>query len=252
MNVLFVPSLGLDVSLIERLAASIDYPVEHKIAYNNGPDGALEQFGDDHPDWEVKEPACGNRGVAGSWNDCAKLFPDSPAWLLVNEDAHFLPGYLERICKTADLCPGAPLIHLNDSNAFYCFVWTAVGREKHGEFDENLWPAYYEDVDMRIRHRLAGVTGYPYALQGLPPMPHGKPKSGGVNYQAMIQGCGLLNRLYWLRKWGSLNFEEALYQTPYKDHRLTPKSVIWYPEHRAALYPLWNAFLSLPNPSIYG
>lgn len=252
MNVLFVPSIGLDVSLLERLATSIDFPVEHKVAYNNGPSDALEAFGDAHPDWTVIEPVCGNRGVAGSWNDAAKLFPEEDSILLVNEDAHFLPGYLKRICELADLCPGAPLIHLNDSNAYYCFVWTKIGREKYGTFDENLWPAYYEDCDMRIRHRLMGVTGYPYALQGLPPMPHGKSRTGGVNYSAMIQGCGLLNRDYWQKKWGGYNQHEvALYGTPYKDQRLTPKDWVWYPEHRAKLYPLWQAFLEAPSPSIY-
>lgn len=250
MQTLFVPSLGLDDSLLRRLAASVDYPVKTKVAYNNGPEGALGAFKESHPDWYVMEPACGNRGVAGSWNDCAKLFSSEPAWLIMNEDAWFLPGYLEKICRCMDANPDAPVIHLNDSNAFYCFGWSLAGREKFGEFDENLWPAYMEDSDMRVRHRLQGVTTYPYALQGLPPLPHGKPYTGGVNYTALIQGTSLINRTYWLRKWGALDQEQAVYQTPYRDHRLTPKDWVWYPEHRAKLYPLWEAFMSLPNPSI--
>lgn len=256
MNVLFVPSIGLDVSLLERLAASVDYPIKYKVAFCNGPEGALNEFAERHPDWVVKDSPVGNRGVAGAWNDCAKWFSSEPAWLIINEDAHFLPGYLEQICKCADANLDAPIIHLNDSNAYYAFVWTLAGREKFGEFDENFWPAYHEDCDMRVRHRLMGVTTYPYALQGLPPLPHGKPKTGGINYSALIQGAGLINRTYWIRKWGSNKsfdrmFEEGAYQTPYRDHRLTPKEWVWYPEHRAKLYPLWEAFMSLPNPSIY-
>jgi hypothetical protein len=250
MNILFVPSIGLDVSLLERLSDSIDYPVNRKVVYNNGPTGALEGFRESHPDWIVKEPAFGNRGVAGSWNDCAKMFADDPTMLLMNEDAYFLPGYLEKICKCADAHLGDAVIHLNDSNAYYCFVWTQAGRETYGTFDENLWPAYYEDCDMRIRHRLMGVHGYTYALQGLPPLPHGKPSTGGINYSAMMQGCGLLNRQYWVRKWGSLNYEQATYQTPYKDDRLTPANWEWYPEHRAKLFPLWESFMA-QSPSIY-
>src|SRR5205823_3176405 len=107
------------------------------------------------------------------------------------------------------------------------------------------------DCDMRIRHRLKGYTGYVYALQGLEPLPHGKPRTGGVNYNAMLQGCGLLNREYWLRKWGSLNFENATYQTPYKDHRLTVDQWVYYPEERVPRRRMWEIFMSLPSPSIY-
>lgn len=250
MNVLFVPSLGLDVSLLERLADSIDYPINYKIALNNGTEDALEKFGDDHPDWTILEPATGNLGVSGSWNYAAKLFPDESI-LIVNEDAWFLPGQLEKICKCANANPNEPIIYLNSSQAYYCFVWHPAGREQIGLFDPNFFPGYYDDCDYRVRMRLKGITKHVYALEGEPVVPHGKPRTGGVNYSAMIQGCGLINRTYWQRKWGNLNLEEALYQTPYKDQRLTIKDIIWYPEHRAKLYPLWEAFLSLPNPSIY-
>lgn len=253
MNVLFVPSLGVPDSLLllERLAQSIDYPVQYKVAFNNGIAGALDEFRDKHQDWIVKESHIGNMGVAGSWNYCAKWWSSQPAWLLMNEDAWFLPGYLEKICQCVDANLTAPIIHLNDSHAYYCFAWTLAGRDAFGEFDENFWPAYMEDCDMRVRHRLMGVTTYPYALQGMPPLPHGKPKSGGVDYSAMIQGCGLLNRAYWRRKWGAMNFEEAIFRHPYNDHRLTEKEWVWYPEHRSELHPLWRTFIEAPEPSIY-
>lgn len=251
MNVLFVPTIGLDISLLERLAASVDYPVKYKVAWNNGEPGALEKFESKHPDWYVKESPIGNRGVAGSWNDCARNFSSESSWLIMNDDAYFLPGYLQQICETADAYLDEPIIHLNNSNAYYCFIWTLAGVNEYGFFDENLWPAYYEDCDMRIRHRLKNRTGYVYALQGKPPLPHGKPKTGGVNYSAMLQGCGLLNRAYWLRKWGSFNYEESTYQNPYRDQRLGVSEWVWQPQHRAELYPLWRTFMELPNPSIY-
>lgn len=250
MNVLFVPSIGLDVTLLERLAASVDYDMKWKVVLNNGPLGALEVFARAHPDWIVKEEG-NNLGVAGSWNYAAKLFPDEPAILLMNEDAYFLPGYLQRICAVSDHCVhDAPLVYLNDSRAFYCFVWHAVGREKIGTFDENLWPAYYEDCDYRIRVAMSGMTCQ-YALPEDTPLPHGKPRTGGTDYNAMIQGCGLFNRAYWLKKWGSLDFEKATYEHPYRDHRLSPKEWVWYPEERAKRFPLWQTFVEQPNPSIY-
>ncbi len=133
MNVLFVPTLGLDLSLLERLASSVDYPIARKMAFNNGEPGALDSFRDAHPDWIVKESAFGNMGVAGSWNQCAKLFPEEQSWLIMNDDAWFLPGYLETICKCSNEHETEPLIHLNSSNAYYCFVWTKTGRREFGE-----------------------------------------------------------------------------------------------------------------------
>lgn len=104
---------------------------------------------------------------------------------------------------------------------------------------------------MRIRHKLMGYNGYVYALEGLEPLPHGKPKTGGTDYNAMIQGCGLLNRQYWLRKWGSLDYETPTYHTPYKDHRLAVNEWVYYVEERIQRRVLWDAFMNLPNPSIY-
>lgn len=252
MNVLFVPTLGLDVTLLERLAQSVDYPLKWKVAFNNGEPGALDSFRDRHSDWIVKESAFGNLGVAGSWNQCAKLFPEESSWLLMNDDAWFLPGYLETICKTARKHADEPIIHLNSSNAYYCFVWSGHGAEMFGEFDENLWPAYYEDCDMRVRHKLKGYNGYVYALEGLEPLPHGKPQTGGVNYNAMLQGCGLLNRQYWFYKWGNQNFEAATYQTPYKDQRLGVDQWVWQEQGRMIRKQIWESWMSLPSPSIYG
>jgi hypothetical protein len=234
------------------LADSIDYPVKYKVAFNNGEPGALQQFEETHKDWIVKDSPVGNRGVAGSWNDCAKWFSSEPCWLLMNEDAYFLPGHLENICLCADQYPSAPVIYLNESMAYYCFVWTQFGRNAIGEFDENLWPAYYEDCDYRVRMRLLNLqSSCALALADLPPLPHGKPFSGGTDYAAMLQGCGLLNRAYWLKKWGSFNYENAAYFSPYRDQRLTPRDTVYDPVHRAKLYPLWETFMAMPGRSIY-
>lgn len=252
MNVLFVPCLSLDTSLLERLASSIDYPIQSKMAFNNGIDGALDKFADEHPDWIVVDSPFGNRGVADSWNECAKLFPEQPAWFICNEDCWFLPGYLETICKCSDDHLDQPIIFLNSSHAFYAFVWHSVGKNIIGDFDANLWPAYYEDCDYKIRLRAKGYNGFVYALQGLEPLPHGKPRTGGMNYNAMLQGCGLLNRYYWLRKWGNQDFHgQADYKTPYRDQRLTVDQWVWKPEERETRKRIWDAWMALPNPSIY-
>lgn len=251
MNTFFVPSLGMrdSIELLDRLAASVDWEIPNKIILNNGIEDILTEWNDRHPGWKVVDSPTGNKGVADSWNWIARSYPDEMI-LIANEDCWFLPGQLAQICRCADQNPTEPVIYLNSSQAYYCFIWSAVGRKEIGEFDPNFFPSYYEDCDYRVRLRLTGKTEYVYALEGQPVVPHGKPKTGGINYSSMQQGCGLLNRTYWLRKWGSLDFDKATYQTPYKDHRLTVKDVVWYPEHRAKLFPLWEAFMEM-NPSIY-
>ena len=252
MNVLFVPTLGLDLTLLERLAASVDYPIRSKCVFNNGEPGACDSFRDAHPDWQVKESAFGNLGVAGSWNQCAKMFPEEQSWLIMNDDAYFLSGYLETIVNCARQHEDQPIIYLNNSNAYYCFVWTAKGKRDVGDFDENFWPAYYEDCDYRIRLGRMGYNGYVYALQGQEPLPHGKLKTGGTNYNALLQGCGLLNRYYWLRKWGNQDFHgQSNYETPYRDQRLTVDQWVWRPEERETRRKIYDAWMPLPNPSIY-
>lgn len=253
MNVLFVPSLGLldSIPLLERLAASIDYPVQRKMVFNNGIEGILDEFGDKHSDWIVLDSPTGNKGVADSWNECAKLFPESPSWMLCNEDCWFLPGQLEAICKCSDQHLDEPLMYPNSSQPFYCFVWHAWGKHHVGEFDANFAYAYYEDCDYRVRMRLMGITGHSYAIEGKPPVQHGKPQTGGMNYNAFLQACGLLNREYWQRKWGNQNFEHATYETPYRDQRLTVDQWVWKPEERETRRKIYDAWMSLPNPSIY-
>ncbi len=253
MNVMFVPSIGLpdSIPLLERLAASIDYPIARKVIWNNGIEGVLDKFADEHSDWIVIESPTGNKGVADSWNECAKLFPEHSAWMLCNEDCWFLPGQLKTICECSDAHPTEPLIYLNSSQAYYCFVWHEWGKENVGEFDANFWPAYYEDCDYKVRLRLMGITGHSYAIEGKPVVQHGKPKTGGMNYSAMINGCGLINRVYWRLKWGNQSFDISTYTNPYKDHRLEVNQWAWNPNGRAIRREIYDAWLSLPNPSIY-
>lgn len=250
-RIIFVPSIGLDVTLIERLANSIDTHFDYAIAWNNGPLGALDAFGERHPNWIVKDSAFGNLGCAGSWNQAAKLFPDEPGILLVNEDTWFLPDQLDMMFSVMKSAPYVDMVHVNSTHSYHCFGWTRASRERFGTFDENFWPAYYEDCDMRVRHGLSGSCSYALALPDSPTVPHGKPRCGGTDYSAMLQGCGLLNRAYWRKKWGSDNREQAEFQTPYRDHRLTYRDVVWYPEHRAQLYPLWEAFINKPGVCLY-
>lgn len=247
---LLVPTLALDIGILNRMVDSIDIPIDNKIVINNGRKGALNLWKTTHPGWQVLDQPV-NLGVAGSWNLAPKLFPNSDHWLIVNDDIQFFPGKLAVIDREAEIhAHNHPVLYLHKSRPFWGFVWTARGVRDYGTFDENFWPAYYEDYEMRLRFDI-GQEPEHYIFVNEETVIHGKP-SGGTNYNAMIQGCGLFNRLYFLRKWGILDDHDSSdrFQTPYN---ITAPLSYWVldEEQRAKQMAIWNAFWSTPNPSIY-
>lgn len=247
MNCLLVPTVGLDLGLLERLAYSIDYPIAHKIVLNNGKPGSVNQFIKNHPDWKVNEHYK-NFGVAESWNQAPYIFPKEKSWLIVNDDVWFGPGYLGVLCKvcTDDFVSSQHMIFTHPTaETPQCFVWTRKAVDEFGYFDENFWPAYYEDLDMRFRFKIGNASTYHIPLYG---QNHGKPYPGGQNWNGMKDGAGLFNRAYFLKKWGSL--EKPLWNHPYNDPSLSIRD--WKMDHgrRSKIEPIWDTFMSMPNPSI--
>ncbi len=52
MNCLLTLSIG-DVALLDRLAKSIDYPIQNKIVINNWHKGHLKSWQEKNSDWQV-------------------------------------------------------------------------------------------------------------------------------------------------------------------------------------------------------
>lgn len=228
MMVILVPYLGLDVSLIARLRASIDAQVYLHIVPNN----------------------LLNIGVAASWNKAPQLYPKEKAWIICNEDVVFDPGALGAYCRKVDeLADKESFIMFNEDNGFCCFAWTRVGVERFGLFDENFYPAYEEDWDMKMRWSVAGYNP-PNVFGKALPLKHGKPP-GGPRYNQMIQDGAALRRDYFIRKWGVLDYKDPVYKTPFNDPSKTIKDWTIEPGLRAELEQTWHDFISQPNPSIY-
>lgn len=148
-----VPSLNAP-HLIQRLIASIDFPIETLLFVHN--------FDAKQPNREVsrviqnaKSPFVSNLavhdfsenvGVAGAWNFGVMARPECTYSLLVNSDVSFANQTLRKIAFA-----------MNDRQ-FDCKIvtfgigWSAFAMPKKtfhtlGPFDENLWPAYSEDCD---------------------------------------------------------------------------------------------------------
>jgi GT2 family glycosyltransferase len=95
-----------------------------------------------------------NLGCAGSWNLGIKLQPFSPWWLVASDDVAFQPGALAAFAEKCS--PDA----LTISNEWPHYQFFGLGENvvsEVGLFDENLYPANFEDDDFQRRCEAAGV-----------------------------------------------------------------------------------------------
>ena len=155
---MIVPTLTRHDLLIEMLA-SIDYPVRLLVIVNNHPNRDFEAFGwvpECVEDYRVLNmPA--NLGCAGSWNLGVKSSPFAPWWLVASDDVVFAPGTLEQFageCSPDRLTISAEWPHWQ----FFGLGENVVDRV--GLFDENLYPANFEDDDYQRRCDVLGVDVY--------------------------------------------------------------------------------------------
>lgn len=111
-----------------------------------------------------------NRGLARSWNEGMRFsFRDGNRHtLIINDDVSFVPGGFRQFIDFLDSTPhqiatlrglevgGSPDAGEIVVQECSCWVPTPSLIEKVGFLDQNLMPAYYEDVDFIRRMRLLG------------------------------------------------------------------------------------------------
>ena len=145
---------------VYRLFYSIDYPVDTFVVFNNNGRGEITEELDlltKVPHKYIKEvKICHlphNIGCSGYWNLLIKCYMMCPYWLIVNHDIMFTPGYLERMVSHAEDAETGIVHGENGSwDNFLIKDWVV---QRFGLFDENLSPAYCEDMDygMRFKHQ---------------------------------------------------------------------------------------------------
>ena len=166
-----IPVIGVPivngVHWLERLIDSIDYPVgELFIVNNNGRDQItieLDRLANKPHPLINKIRVCHlphNIGVGGAWNLIIKSYPMAPHWIIANNDICFTPGLLQKMEKEAS-GSNAGTIHAQFASwgggAYDLFLLKDYVVQSCGLFDENLYPAYAEDVDYSIRTQLKGI-----------------------------------------------------------------------------------------------
>lgn len=186
-----------------ELIASIDHPVRPIIGKN----------------WEE------NLGVSRSWNYGIELagIEGLDYALVCNDDIFFDAGTiiklveamegsefdmvtgLNRRDRTATEVPDYP-----EAPDFSCFMVRPDFLDKYGLFDEEFFPAYFEDNDMHYRMKLAGgkavcrtdATFYHYG--SVTQNWEGKPAVTSQMFEK--------NRAYYVRKWGGSPGKERFTQ----------------------------------------
>lgn len=221
-----VKTLGIPVlnrgDLLMRCVTSVDAPIDNLFIINNGEDRSVAEavakikakdFKNANMFSDIRIEKFKNLGCARSWNHMIRTSPG--AWLISGNDIQFSPGDIQRIKNTLAANQDASIL-CAIGYAVYCF--TEVGVRHVGMFDENFYPAYYEDNDhfrrvFLTKAKAVGVDGF----KGI----HGEAPNWGsctVNSDPTLQrknGITFVNlREYYEKKWGGEPGKET-FGTPY-------------------------------------
>jgi GT2 family glycosyltransferase len=156
-----IPVLGFltysRFDMADRLLASIDYPVENLVIVDNS---GKREYQPVKPElvknlWFIQLPY--GLGYGGGLNLIVKSTPFAPYWVLVNDDAEFLPGALEKIASKVDT---KAINFLSVFPKWSGFVLGEGAVLKAGLFDERFHPIYFEDNDYERRLEQAGVKAH--------------------------------------------------------------------------------------------
>jgi GT2 family glycosyltransferase len=153
-----IPVIGFAVysqfDKADRLLASIDYPVEHLVIVDNS---GTKNWEPKQPEevknlWLIRVPF--GLGLVGAWNLIIKSTPYAPYWVLVNDDAWFEAGALEKISKEVD---PESINFVDIVPDWSCVVFGEGAIAKAGLYDERFYPLYFDDNDLDRRMEKAGV-----------------------------------------------------------------------------------------------
>lgn len=144
-----------------RCVLSVDQKIENLFIVNNGNDpGVLDatnrikarEIPNQQLFTNIRIEKQDHLGCGPSWNRFIRTSPG--AWMISANDIQFAPGSVGRIKKVVYDNQDASIVCAFGYNVF---VFTDVGKAKVGLFDENFYPAYFEDCDHFRRVALSGA-----------------------------------------------------------------------------------------------
>lgn len=168
-----------------------------------------------------------NHGVAKAWNDGLRIAMKRNIGnvLIVNDDITFEPGTISKMMNSMYTQPFVSALNkrdftpattesYDDEPDFSCFmVHPKQFTNRLGFFDENFYPAYFEDNDMGYRMRLAGWLANTRRLDA-PVFHKGSVTQNWDGGMTVSSPQFEKNRLYYRTKWGGVPGQEQ-YKTPF-------------------------------------
>lgn len=162
-----------------------------------------------------------NLGVAASWNLMLREAAERHATLIVaNDDVTFTPSAIGRLADRVDQNAQGTRFLVSGPRAQVFSFWAVNARlavREVGYFDEQFYPAYYEDNDYEHRMRLAG-----WSIDHVPPADLGFAHTGGQTTkdldparQAWLRGCHERSGRLYRAKWGGGPPLGELFEKPY-------------------------------------
>lgn len=149
-----------------------------------------------------------NSGVSASWNRIMEMAGDEPV-VIANDDVILSDDSIRDFEEATKELPFVAA----ETVGYALFAVTKECRETVGWFDENFWPAYYEDIDYNRRLMLSGMRN------GAVPRPvfHGVASTRNAlppSEAAIIHDGFRSNEAYYARKWGGERGAER-FTTPF-------------------------------------
>ena len=209
---------SIDFSIVDGLHLHVSEVEEQK--YNgevitdplniNSVAAAIDKAGT----WRITS-SVNNLGVAHAWNYFIKCAKEDgfDAVIIANDDITLDEGTLKRFVEEMQT---SKFVSFIGKNAFSFFGIHLDYAEEIGEFDENLWPAYFEDNDFHHRMKLRGFSGTvvdepSYFHYGSATISTFDAERKLMHHHNFNQ-----NKQYYIQKWGGLPGNE-LYDTPFNN-----------------------------------
>lgn len=141
-----------------------------------------------------------NIGVSAAWN---KIYDSRPDWIIIsNDDVEFEPDTIERLVLAAE-SSAAEFLFPGSSGAMFCvFLMKHSCFARVGRFDENFYPAYFEDNDYHRRMKIKNVHELQVVNAGYRHVGSAYLKSLNPSEQQEHHANFRRNRDYYVRKWG--------------------------------------------------
>lgn len=196
--------------LLDRMLTSIDHPVGKVVVIDNGDVVDTLTGGRHMYPFTVRVIQPGhNLGVAASWNLGIKATPDADWWLIVNHDIVFGAGDLDRLAQ--EVQRHRPAVYNLSDYAAFGVTYHAI--RAAGFWDENIHPAYDEDVDWAYRAAKAGVEMHEVEFTGT------HVGSATIGASAEYRGLNGVthgeNDRYYAAKWGGQKQGGETFSTPF-------------------------------------